>query len=180
MEHNCCFLLERCGARKARAVSCSMRSQEVISVNRKLALVSLCALVPLLSVPSQAQQRGVQLWLTTADRSSLFALQPAPLEFSASSDALPVVDVNDMARYQSMDGFGLALTGGSAQLLMRMDPAQRSALLKELFATEGNDLGISYLRVSIGSSDMNDHVFSYDDLAAGETDVDQAKFSLVA
>jgi glucosylceramidase len=148
-------------------------------VNRRRASFWLCALllVPFISSSAQ-QQRDARLWLTTADRSSLFALQTPPLQFSDSRDALPIVDVNDMEQYQSIDGFGLALTGGSAQLLMRMEPAQRTSLLKELFATQGNDIGISYLRVSIGASDMNDHVFSYDDLPAGETDVDLAKFSL--
>jgi glucosylceramidase len=108
----------------------------------------------------------------------LFALQTLPLQFSESRNALPVVDVNDMEQYQPIDGFGLALTGGSAQLLMRMEPAPRNSLLKELFTTQGNDIGISYLRVSIGASDMNDHVFSYDDRPAGENDVDLAKFSM--
>jgi glucosylceramidase len=148
-------------------------------MNRRLAIFLLCALLifPFLSSNAQ-QQRNVRLWLTTADRSSLFALQTLPLQFSESRNALPVVDVNDMEQYQPIDGFGLALTGGSAQLLMRMEPAPRNSLLKELFASQENDIGISYLRVSIGASDMNDHVFSYDDWPAGETDVELAKFSL--
>lgn len=120
----------------------------------------------------------VQLWLTTADRSAVLAEQTTPLNFSASSIDLPVVNVNDMAEYQGMDGFGVALTGGSAQLLMRMAPAARTALLKELFTTQEDGIGVSFLRVSIGSSDMNDHAFSYDDLPAGETDPSLAKFSL--
>jgi O-glycosyl hydrolase len=70
-----------------------------------------------------------------------------------------------------MDGFGFALTGGSAQLLMRMGAAPRTALLKELFTT-GGGIGVSYLRVSIGASDMNERVYSYDDLQPGETDVE--------
>jgi len=37
---------------------------------------------------------------------------------------------------------------------------------------------VSYLRVSIGSSDMNDHVFTYDDLPQGETDPNLSKFNL--
>ncbi len=37
---------------------------------------------------------------------------------------------------------------------------------------------MSYLRVSIGSSDMNDHVYSYDDVAPGEADPTLARFSL--
>jgi glucosylceramidase len=124
------------------------------------------------------QPRDAQMWLTTADRSAMFTRQAEALHFSESSNSLPSVDVNDMAQYQIMDGFGVALTGGSAQLLMQMDAAQRSALLKQLFTTQGDGIGISYLRVSIGSSDMNDHPFSYDDLPAGVTDVDLAKFNL--
>ena len=54
----------------------------------------------------------------------------------------------------------------------------KSALLKELFATSGEDIAVSYLRVSIGSSDMNAQVYSYDDLSEGQTDVEMAKFSL--
>ena len=45
-------------------------------------------------------------------------------------------------------------------------------------ATDGNHIGITYLRVSIGSSDLNDHVFSYDDLPEGETDVAMKHFDL--
>ena len=37
---------------------------------------------------------------------------------------------------------------------------------------------MSYLRVTIGASDMNERVYSYDDLAKGETDADLARFSL--
>jgi glucosylceramidase len=83
-----------------------------------------------------------------------------------------------MQQFQSIDGFGFALTGGSAQLLMRMEPAQRAVLLKELFTPKGNGIGVSYLRVSIGSSDMNEHVYSYDDLAQGQTDEKLTRFSL--
>ena len=153
-------------------------------MSRRFLLPLLCAALALVPVVSVAQEtsaehpKAARLWLTTADRSALFALQPEPLQFSASSDSLPAVDVNDMAKFQPMDGFGVALTGGSAELLMRMDATQREALLKKLFTTEGDGIGISYLRVSIGSSDMNDHPFTYDDVPAGETDTSLAKFSL--
>jgi glucosylceramidase len=77
-----------------------------------------------------------------------------------------------------MDGFGFAITGGSAQLLMRMGATERTALLKELFTTGGQGIGVSYLRLTIGASDMNERVYSYDDLPAGETDAEMAKFDL--
>jgi len=59
-----------------------------------------------------------------------------------------------------------------------MNTANRAALLKELFATSENDIGVSYLRISIGASDLDDHVFSYDDLPAGQTDPNLKKFTL--
>jgi glucosylceramidase len=124
-----------------------------------------------------AQQRSdIREWLTTADRSALLAEQKDALQFSSPANAFPAIDVNDMQQFQSMDGFGFALTGGSAQLLMRMEPGARADLLKELFAPAGT--GVSYLRVTIGASDMNERVYSYDDLAKGETDVDLARFNL--
>ncbi len=127
---------------------------------------------------SLTAQKGsdARQWLTTADRSALLAEQKDTLPFSSPANAFPAVEVNDMQQFQSMDGFGFALTGGSAQLLMRMEPGPRADLLKQLFAPAAT--GVSYLRVTIGASDMNERVYSYDDLSKGETDVDLAKFTL--
>lgn len=119
-----------------------------------------------------------QLWLTTGDRSAVLMPQPASLHFEESTSQLPAIQVNDMEQYQPIEGFGFALTGGSAQLLMRMTPEKRTELLKRLFAPEGDGIHVSYLRVSIGSSDMNDHVYSYDDMPPGQADPNLSKFSL--
>jgi glucosylceramidase len=145
-------------------------------VKLKLLVCSSCALL-FFSMSSNAQQ-DARLWLTTSDRRVLVALQPGELHFSSEAGSSPVLTVDDAQHFQSIDGFGFALTGGSAQLLMRMGAAQRGALLKELFTTGGAGIGVSYLRVSIGSSDMNERVYSYDDLPQGETDADMAKFGL--
>jgi len=53
-----------------------------------------------------------------------------------------------------------------------------AALLQELFGADGKDIGISHLRISIGSSDLNDHVYSYDDMPVGQRDPELAKFNL--
>ena len=119
----------------------------------------------------------VSLYLTAPDRSALLALQP-PIAFITAAAASQTITINPAKTYQTIDGFGFALTGGSAQLLMHMDPAKRAALLHELFTRTGDGIGVSYLRLTIGSSDMNDHVYSYDDLAPNETDPDMAHFSL--
>jgi glucosylceramidase len=135
-----------------------------------------------------AQKRGdVELWLTNADKSALFEGQTPFLRFSKGTSQKrdieaqePAIEIDDQRTFQGIDGFGFALTGGSAQHLAHMDGAKRAALLRELFGVDGKSIGISYLRISMGASDLNDHVYSYDDLAAGETDPELAKFSLEA
>ena len=142
-----------------------------------LLLLLLLGFIPC-SFPQEAQLGSIHVWLTTNDRSALLAPQEAALQFNETTRADRVIDVNDMEQYQSMQGFGFALTGGSAQLLQCMSPAKRADLLQELFAPSGNGIHVSYLRVSIGSSDMNDHAYTYDDLPPGEADPQLAKFSL--
>ena len=123
-------------------------------------------------------QNQAEVWLTKADRSVLFAKQTSKLSFNVAKNNLPTITVNDKETYQTIDGFGYALTGGSAQHIVKMSAQARAALLKELFATDGNNIGVSYIRLSIGASDLNEKVFSYNDLPEGQTDLTQAKFDL--
>ena len=143
-----------------------------------LALVVLVGISLFVPVPAQAQKNSVRLWLTTANRSALFEKQKQSYRFSTAASANLTIEIFDKQALQTMDGFGFALTWGSAQHLYHMDPAKRKALLKELFGTKGTGIGISYLRVSIGASDLNEYVYSYDDLPAGETDPELKNFSL--
>jgi len=142
-------------------------------------IASLSVLVLLCAPVAFAQKSGgVTAWLTNSDKSALFdpLLPPVPFERPQNQDL--TITVDDRRTFQTIDGFGFALTGGSAQHMIHMDPAKRAALIEELFGVADKDIGISYLRVSIGSSDLNDHVFTYDDLPAGQTDPDMAKFTL--
>jgi glucosylceramidase len=141
-------------------------------------------LVASAAIAQDLHPSGVTPWLTTPDRKSLLAPQTA-IAFHPLAEGNPdttMVAVDGGQRFQTVDGFGLALTGGSAQLIMAMSQPARKALLHELFGnpeTNGN-IGISYIRVSIGSSDMNDHVYTYDDLPQGQADLKLQHFSLQA
>jgi glucosylceramidase len=76
-----------------------------------------------------------------------------------------------------MDGFGFSLTGGSAMLFnTKLDTNKRKDLLTELFGNQG--IGVSYLRISIGASDLDELVFSYNDIPKGEVDPELKNFSL--
>jgi glucosylceramidase len=121
-------------------------------------------------------QNGVNWWLTSSDKASLLTKQ-AFLSFGSGNNSKTIA-IDEAKKYQSVDGFGFALTGGSAQLMMRMAPAERKKLIDEVFGKSGNEIGVSYLRLSIGSSDLNDHTFSYDDVPAGSTDLSLQHFTL--
>lgn len=142
-----------------------------------LAAVFCCAAYS----PARAQREKyiVTFWLTDPAHGVLFQQQPA--QTFSKENAFPqdpVISIDEKKKYQHIDGFGWCLTGGSAQALMKMSPAARTALLQQLFTADGDHLGSSYLRVTIGASDLNEHVFSYDDLPAGQTDTALARFDL--
>ncbi|WP_290798640.1 glycoside hydrolase family 30 protein [Flavihumibacter sp. UBA7668] len=121
----------------------------------------------------------VQSWISSADRTMLLKESGEQLSFThkAKPGATTIV-VDEKQQFQSMDGFGFAITGGTAELLMKMSAVSRTKTLKELFGTGSGSSGISYLRLSIGASDLNSFVFSYNDLPAGQTDMELKKFSL--
>lgn len=119
-----------------------------------------------------------QVWVTNGLQTKLLEKQPDIDVYDISNSDFPTITVNDSQKYQEIDGFGAALTGSSAFLInKRMDNVQRNILLTQLFdKTDG--LGISYLRLTIGSSDFSLEDYTYNDLEAGETDPDQELFSI--
>jgi glucosylceramidase len=118
----------------------------------------------------------VEVWLTKGDQSALLQKQSTNLSFGKGTSGFPNIVVDTTATYQTVDGFGYTLTGSSAYLIMRMDAASRAGLLGELFGPTG--IGVSYLRISLGASDLSPSVFSYNDLPTGQTDTNLVQFSL--
>ena len=137
----------------------------------------LCSGISVHSQKSKHSKKAVQFWLTSPERNILFQPQ-IDIDFSTSNDQQASITIDEDQTYQTIDGFGNCLTGGSATILHKMDAANRTAILKELFAANDNNIGISYLRISIGASDLSERVFSYNDLPEGETDPQMSKFSI--
>ena len=127
--------------------------------------------------PPPSTPVDVTFYLTKPDKSVLFTAQENSVTVATNTN-LPLIEIEPATTFQTMDGFGFALTGGSAMHLYNMSAAKRHALLTELFDYNDNNIGISYLRISIGASDLDASVFSYDDLPSGETDVNMDHFSL--
>ena len=104
--------------------------------------------------------------------------QSTVLSFGTTSNTNANIDVDTTQLFQTIAGFGYSLTGGSAYVINQLSATDKANLLKELFGNDNNSISISYLRISIGASDLNASVFSYDDMPAGQTDINLNNFSL--
>jgi len=95
----------------------------------------------------------ITAWITKGDKTALLQKQSSLLAFNPGSNSGFSIDVDSTQVFQTIDGFGYTLTGGSAFLINRLPAAQKNPLLQELFGNSTNAIGISYLRISIGASD---------------------------
>lgn len=133
-----------------------------------------------LSNQAKLRTLNVEVWLTRPDKSALFNKQTGYLPVDVATRRSATITVNPSKGYQTMDGFGFALTGGSADLISKLPQGIRDDLLQELFSTGGGGIGLTCLRLPIGASDLSRVSYSYDDLLPGEIDYDLERFNLAA
>ncbi|WPU98926.1 glycoside hydrolase family 30 beta sandwich domain-containing protein [Mucilaginibacter sp. cycad4] len=125
---------------------------------------------------ARAANEVVNAWVTTADQSQLLQAQTS---FNFAADAgtnATTITVDENQTYQGIDGFGFTLTGGSAGLLNGLG-ANQTNVLNELFGTAAGQIGISYIRISIGASDLSSSDFTYNQTAG---DFNMNNFSISA
>lgn len=133
---------------------------------------------PAPTTPPTTGTNQMDFWLTKGNQTIVLQKQPGNLTFGNSINTYANIEVDESKTFQTIDGFGYTLTGGSAQVINQLSAQKRQELLKELFGNDANGIAISYLRLSIGASDLNATPFTYDDLPNGQTDVTLSKFSL--
>ena len=122
----------------------------------------------------------VHVWVSTADRRLRLArqLDVMAVETDAKTATADVI-IDPSRKYQTMVGFGAALTDSSAWLLQNaMSASQRAALLRELFGPPPG-LNFRMLRVTIGASDFSLQHYTLDDMPAGEIDPGLQHFNVV-
>ena len=92
--------------------------------------------------------------LTTTDNRSK-DLTESFISFSTTDNMSPsTIRLKASEEFQTIDGFGAAITGSTAYNLLKMQPADRAAFLKQTFShSEG--YGMSYIRICIGCSDFS-------------------------
>lgn len=131
-------------------------------------------------ISSPEPTQAISVWLTSADRSRLFEKSQDVLFFQAGEGDGPAITLDPEQVRQTIEGFGFSLTGGSAMLISRLPKDVKHKLLNELFLADADGIGVSFLRLSIGASDLSERSYSYDDLPAGQTDFELAHFDLDA
>lgn len=151
--------------------------------NSFLQLTRLKCLVLLLSAAGySANAQSITQYITNGNQSVLLQEQAGKPSFSTGSNGNSSITVDPSTTFQAIDGFGYTLTQGSAYVLMtEVSAAQRQALLTEIFDPAPGiapGLGINFLRIAIGASDLSPYPYTYNDLPAGQTDVSQSQFSL--
>ncbi|MCP2026969.1 glucosylceramidase [Flavobacterium sp. HSC-32F16] len=152
------------------------------NINKKLQILLLLPLIAVQikcgSSKSVVSNSGkAESWITTTDETSKLKKQDG-LVFNSETNSNQTIEINPSQKFQTIEGFGFSLTGGSAQAIMKLDKTRKEALLQELFSRKKDAIGLSYLRISIGASDLNEKVFSYDDVPEGQTDLKLEHFNL--
>ena len=111
--------------------------------------------------PTPTEETGdATIWTTTFDKSKDFA--KSTTNFGKTSTMSPYVVKFTDEKFQTIDGFGLAVTQASCYNLLKMSAEDRTRILTELFSpTEG--AGSSLIRVCIGGSDFSMDEFTWCD-----------------
>jgi glucosylceramidase len=140
---------------------------------RNLIFIIICLL--LLSCNVQTKEVS---YILTAPASGILLKEQEKLNFEMVTPAAEFIDINEAITYQNMDGFGITLTQGSALHLLGMSAQARKKLLRELFGNNEDGIGLSYLRIAVAASDLNDSIFSYHDLLPDQEDPELELFDL--
>lgn len=121
----------------------------------------------------------VAAWVTTGDRSQLLSRQ-ADLRFNntAVDSSVSTIEVDYSREFQSVVGWGAAMSDAAAYLIQtKLNASQREALLQDLFGREPG-IGLSFIRIPMGASDFSRSHYSYDDRPPREIDPTLAHFSI--
>ena len=152
---------------------CPLR--ELPSLNKtNVCLKSIAFVFGLAFCASTGFAQSVGVVQTNADQSALLTPQ-TPLTFVDGTASGTAINVDDTVHYQQLEGVGASFNDSDAYLVWnKLTPAQRTQLMSDLFSTDG--IHLSYLRQSMGANDLSLSSYTYDDLAAGETDPEMKQF----
>ena len=115
-------------------------------------------------------------YITKGDQTLLLDEQPHQQTVEGLEKGYIEIKLDTKTTYQTMDGFGAAMTESSAYLINQLDESKQTAIMQDLFGSDG--IRIGFVRIPMGASDFALSNYSYNDLESGETDLTMEKFSL--
>ena len=106
------------------------------------------------SASDNIKEKGdVTIYTTTNTRSQDFT--KGFIDFSTKFNMSPnTITLDPTQKFQTMDGFGAAITGSTCYNLMKMSKEDRTKFLTETFSDE-KGMGMNYIRIAIGCSDFS-------------------------
>ncbi len=115
----------------------------------------------------------------SSDDGSLKLAPQASVQFFSGTGGNNPVYMDETQTYQTTEGFGAAFTDTAAYNLNQVaTSAAHTEAVNNLFTRNGTGIGLSFMRVPMGASDLALSVYSYDDQPAGATDPTLADFSI--
>ena len=98
------------------------------------------------------------VYTTTGDGTNLLRQSKVSVQ-SGANMAPTTIELDPAQQYQTMDGFGFAVTYATCYNLLKMEKEARTEFLKKTYSTtEG--YGVSYARISIGCNDFSSAVYT--------------------
>ncbi|UMP05839.1 ricin-type beta-trefoil lectin domain protein [Amycolatopsis sp. EV170708-02-1] len=147
---------------------------------------AVIAAATLVATPAQAAGETVNIWLTTTNDSRGVNVtrglqQQSPITFAAGTGTgQQTITVDENTTYQQFEGAGASFTDTAAWLMKgsgALSQATRDETMRKLFDPVSG-IGVNFIRNPLGSSDLARFSYSFDDLPAGQTDPNLAKFSI--
>jgi glucosylceramidase len=138
------------------------------------AIAAAAILLPVL--PSHAQERAVDVYLTAKGTTDRLAAKP-PAHFvplPQPDEHTPTILVDPSKPFQTIEGIGGALTDAAAETFDSLPPERRKEILTAYFDPE-KGIGYSLCRTHIHSCDFSSASYTYDETPG---DVKLAGFSI--
>ncbi|MFL0021494.1 RICIN domain-containing protein [Streptomyces sp. NBUL23] len=127
---------------------------------------------------ARAADPAAQVWITTPDGAKKLSPE-GNVPFTGSPQTVDIrVDASDKG--QKFTGAGASVTGASAHLLQSLPQGQRTTVLRSLFSSEGDGIGLNYLRQPLGSTDFdaNGNAYTYED-TRGAFSIDRDRSQII-
>lgn len=127
---------------------------------------------------AQAADPVAQVWVTTTDGSKKLTADGG-VPFTGTPQGVDIrIDAN--SKGQKFTGAGASVTGASAHLIQSLPQDRRTSLLRSLFSSEGDGIGLNYLRQPLGSTDFdaNSNFYTYED-TRGSFSIDRDRGQII-